>query len=439
MRYPFYITLFAICAVLYLAGANTLRADNTPAISDSLLQSLPSIPATITNNDRSALRIEFEIDRSQIPSLAFNELTLNVLVNDISSAQVLADSAPISHTYDSEAGMLSFTTHGQDIQILTQGASELTDFGQISKSSLLDNKGFAWSHGLDDNVGLKEQVSLLEGFGWKGTFFLIAESISDTRDEPWVVDRAYLEQKLALGWSFGNQTWDHECTPPFTQTMITRADDRLKEIVSTSDRSDYILTSFAAPCFAPEYHDVLLSLRDSGTTGLQYNESGNIGPLWIDTDASTEILDSETQIPNAYPFDFDIAVGRSTNLSANDAGADIDTIDWIAERHAETGEHFWFNTLTHGDDDPTDDFGDEAALRQFATHVYNTYGPNGNDQIWVAPSDQIYSYLLVREKSVIVDNQVFDASGGTVAIPTRTPPALPTPEADDVYLPFMAQ
>lgn len=438
MRYPLYIFLFVVGTVLCLFGTNTLKAD------DGLLNPGPhwsSYTQTTSpaNAETSAFSIEFEIDRSQVPSLSFYDLTLNVLVNDASSVQVLADSVPISHTYSSLSGEVSFTTSASNINIMAQGVSNLTDFGTISKGALLDNKGFAWSHGLDDNVLLNDQVELLENFGWRGTFFLIASDIDDTRDESWVADRPYLEAKLASGWSLGNHTWDHGCTPPFAEDTITRASTRLQEIVSTSDRPDYKVTSFAAPCLAPEYHPVLVSVREGGTTDLRFNESGNLWPLWVDTGASEEILDSETQLPNAYPFTFDIPVGRSTNLSAGGADDEIETIDWIASRHAETGEHFWFNTLSHGDDDPSDDVGDESQLERFATHVYTSYGPAGTNKIWVAPSDQIYSYLLVRELSTIVDSQVFDASGGTVVIPTRIPPTVVTPTPADVYLPFTAQ
>ncbi|MEI7772256.1 MAG: hypothetical protein WCI67_19860, partial [Chloroflexales bacterium] len=67
-------------------------------------------------------------------------------------------------------------------------------------------------------------------------------------------------------------------------------------------------------------------------------------------------------------------------------------LDWMAANKA-ADRHFWLNTLSHGDR--------EADLGQILDHAYTTYGPGGSDEIWVAPSDEIYSYLLTRDKVVV--------------------------------------
>ncbi|MEM7127660.1 MAG: polysaccharide deacetylase family protein [Chloroflexota bacterium] len=378
--------------------------------------------------------LTYEIDRSQVPSLYHNDLTLKVQVNQVLAAQVIADGLVISHTHI-PTGNILFTTSAADIKIAIESSGDITGLGQITTTTLLNGKGFAWSHGMDDNVGLRKQVEVLESYGWTGTFFLIAKDVDETRDQDWIVDEPYLKGKLPLGWSLGNHTWDHTCFPPFDEQTVIDGYNRLREVADASTVPDYRIISFASPCNVSAYDPFIREHRDSGSSDVQFSENGSLIPFVVDAGVAENILDEETQLPNAYAFGFELAVGRIAlgTVSEDDPTVDpthISAIDWMATQHEETGQHFWYNTLTHGDA--------EDLLDQFAGYIYDTYGAPGTNKAWVAPSDEIYSYLLTRERAVIVEKGVFDADGESIVIPTPSVPE-EDPSSFDLYLPLLTQ
>ncbi len=358
----------------------------------SACQSGPSRAAPLDQNHPTAYTLRYEVNRANIPGLYYNDLTLLVQVNDAQQIDVRADGVPISYTHNVDAGQIKLTTDAAQVDVELAGVSDPHGVGSVEKAALRDDKGFAWSHGMDDNVYLREQVGVLEQFSWRGTFFLIAKDVDDARDEEWIVDVPYAQRKLADGWSIGSHDWDGSCSEPIDHQKMIDAAARLSEIVDASDVPSYRILSFAAPCFLEAYHPIVLAQRNAGDTSILFNESGNVTPMIVDAAARAAITGDNEYDILAYDFDFDERVGRGIELAFATQEA-LDTIDWMAQRHGETGEHFWYNTLSHGNE--------EAALATFATHVYSEYGPEGTDEVWVAPSDEIYSYLLTRDRSVV--------------------------------------
>jgi hypothetical protein len=101
----------------------------------------------------------------------------------------------------------------------------------------------------------------------------------------------------------------------------------------------------------------------------------------------------------ANPFSPDSALGRMDFCSNQSwcVGLDVfkKNIDWMSTNF--TGvRHYWITTLTHGN---------ENNLPEAIAYVYSKYGPGGTgttkDVIWVAPDEQVYSYLLVRDNSTV--------------------------------------
>jgi len=338
--------------------------------------------------------LRYEIDRSEVPPLYHNDLTLKVRVGEADEVEVLADGTAIPHVLDPTTDQVRFTTSATDVSVVLNGASDSAELGQVTKSVLRDDKAFAWSLGMDDNVDLKATVAVMERYGWAGTFFLIANIVRDDRDEDWIVDTPYLQEKLAAGWALGNHTWSHACDSNIDEQQIIQGYERLQEIANASTVPDYKVTSFAAPCFVSQYHPVIINHRDTQRWTVQFNESGGRTTLVVDPGA-TEDLPPRPGLfrPGAEAFDYDLPVGRDTYLSVRDEQGLIDHLDWIALRHAEHGDHVWHNTLIHG--------GKEDAINTVAGHLATNYGPDKAVQVWVAPSDQIYSYLLVRDRSVV--------------------------------------
>lgn len=403
--------MFAFLSLFSLNKAWALATKEAESISSKLEQ--PDVIYTLS----------YEIDRSQVPPLYYNDLTIQITVGQVDSVEVTVNGVPTPFEYDTSLGIVQLTTSESAFDLaLTNPDVPVGDIGAVTKSELKDDKAFAWSIGLDDNVNLRETVAALDPYGWQGTFFMIASDIDDTRDESWIIDVPFLHEKLSQGWSIGNHTWAHPCITTISNSQITTAYDRIRQIVDLSDRPDYLVTSFAAPCFVMEYHPVILQQRNAQLWPVQFNESGNLTPFIVDSGNTEDIYVDGDFSPAAYAFDYDLPVGRGQFLDTQEAFTLISKFDWMASRFAEDGKHIWHNSLVHG--------GKEVAVETAASYLYNTYGPNGTDQVWVAPSDQIYSYLLVRDNSVVklLDSDLPPTATPTSTFtPTSTPTFTPTP------------
>lgn len=160
--------------------------------------------------------------------------------------------------------------------------------------------------------------------------------------------------------------------------------NKLMEIVATSAVPSYKVITFAAPCFISDYDPYIAAMRAGGPTTAMFNESqGN--PL-MNIDGADYTQGARTAEAMSAQV---IKIGRDTSIESSASQA-IAVLDWMAANKG-PGRHFWYNTLTHGNN--------ERNLSQVLNHAYSAYGPGGTNELWMAPSDEIYSYLLVRDNT----------------------------------------
>jgi hypothetical protein len=332
----------------------------------------------------------FTINRAAAPAIYYNDLTYVVHLGGASNTSVLVDGATIPSSYSPTSGDLVFTTDKVGGVTVRFAPSATPGTISVQKAALRGNKAWAWSHGMDDNVNLQAQVALIKAKGWRASLMLIAKEINDTRDEDWILDKPALRALRNEGWSLANHSWDHNCdsgAPAATlRQTIVDGYNKLMEIVTTSSTPSYQVLTFAAPCFVSEYSPVFANLVASGTTTLRFNESqGN--PL-MNVDGADYTAGDVTASAMSGSV---TQIGRDTNIEVDPAKV-IATLDWMAANKA-ASRHFWFNTLSHGEQ--------EGNLSQVLNSAYTKYGPGGSDELWMAPSDEIYSYLLVRDATVV--------------------------------------
>lgn len=370
------------------------RADGLPVSATSAAARNPVQPAAspqAINDGASSQLLEYTVKRPAHPALPYTELTLLVHVGLVDNLEVSGDGKPLNYSYDAERGTVLVTTDANNLRLVLHNPSGGADVGAITMAPLKDNRQWAWSHSFDDNVNLRPAIDLFRDYGWRATLFLIAKDVDDNRDESWIADAPYLATLLGEGWSLGNHTWDHSCAADDSGTeTVTRAQQRLEAIVARSPRPNYPVIAFAAPCFSPAYDTILARLRSSGETALLFNESGNNYYIAIAPGADP-YADGARQI---LPFTPEITVGRSPaiELGAEEA---MKEFAWVAAQAA-AGRPLWFNTFSHGDKEET--------LAAVLAYLHDTYGPGGSNALWVAPSDEIYSYLRLRATTTITRN-----------------------------------
>ncbi|MEM7126669.1 MAG: putative Ig domain-containing protein [Chloroflexota bacterium] len=373
-------------------------------ISLSLLSLAMSSQETSTTQAPSDadLILTYTLDRSAVPLLYYNDLTLNVITGPASEIVVVVDGSVIPHTFDSVSGLTVFTTSGNNIEIHLTGHGSPNNFGQISPAPLKENKKFAWSISFDDNIGFQPAINLLNQYGYRGTIFAIANIIDDTRDQDWIIDAPGMKTLLSQGWSLAPHGWNNTCDD-YTLAETTAAFDRIEQIVSQSAVPNYLVTSFAAPCFIGDYHPIILQLRDGNNYDAQFNESGERALMRVEPGVTDtlEANDGRSAIPlnlvmplSEYYFqlDRDDPIGRDWSIEDNVTRA-MATVDWMAT-NAINGQHFWYNTFLHSSDG--------VILNIFLNHLQTNY----SNDVLVAPSDEIYSYLLTRDLTVIAADPI---------------------------------
>jgi len=345
--------------------------------------------------------IDFDINNSAIPNIYWTTVTYQVYIGSSILVDVFLDGLPVAHIYDAISGMVYFSGHGSEARVLVKNPQNAGDFA-AGKAALKDGKRFAWTHSMDDNVFLDEQIEILTNFGWTGGVNIIGEIVSDTRQEHWIADKIRIIELLDMGWAIGNHAWGSNCTPPGNdwEGDILDGYNRLKGIILDSNIPTYKLVGFAAPCFVSNYDPFIVAHRANQTTEVQFNQTGGNGLMIINPSATSFSAGSQT----AAAVDSDtVRIGRDLGIEVDPQNS-VDIIDWM-NTNSTTARNFWYNTLTHGNK--------EADLLQVAQHAYDEYGADGTDVIWVASPDEVYSYLLARDNTVVSNMAATQLSDGS--------------------------
>ena len=348
----------------------------------------------------------FSVSRSTLPALFYKDMTYVVHLGTIQNPLATINGSPIAaSTYNPTTGNLVFSS-SQTGQVVISFTSDQSPASiTAGKASLKDNRAWAWSHGMDDNVNLQNQIDLITAKGWRATLFMIGKDVSPTRQEPgWIIDQPGLVTLINQGWNIGDHTWSHACYSDQTAAEVTDGLAVVQQAVNASTHPDHVVISFAAPCFDATYDGIFRSLRNGPTT-LLVDELGSGSPSLMNIDGADYIAGGTT----ATGFtSADFTIGRDTTIEADTTATQV--FDWMSA-NAGTGQHFWFNTLTHGSH--------ESTLGPVLDYAYTHYGPGGTNEIWMAPEDEIYSYLLVRDSTTISAGVLTITGSGTV-VPTGT-------------------
>jgi peptidoglycan/xylan/chitin deacetylase (PgdA/CDA1 family) len=337
----------------------------------------------------SGTTLRFAIDRRAVPPLTYNDLTVRVFVGAATAGSASADGKVVASTYDRASGWAVITTAGNLLEISVTGGDPGTPgFGSFAKAVLKGDKKWAWSHGYDDNTNFKQHgIDLFTSRGWQATLFVICKIVDPTRDENWIVDAPDLKRLVQQGWGIGNHTWSHAYVADLGGAAGAKADvlkcaDLLRSIVNAA-KPEYRLISVASPMFDSAYLPVIQDLRaHDASHEIQFLEGQGDPVLQVDGP-----LDRSASIGR------DWAIQEAGSGSAND---NLPTIDGIHAK-ADPTHHYWYNTLAHGIEDQYPSKG----IFKFVPYLHSKYGPGGTDEVWVAPSDAVYSYLLVRDLSVV--------------------------------------
>lgn len=405
--------------------------------------------------------LQYTIDRSQLPSMNYNNLTLNITVGTATSAEVRNGSGSIiPSTHNTSTGILTVTTDETTLNVTLTGFSGSTDgVGQIKIAPLKDNKLWAWSHGFDDNAGFLKAIHEFEQNNIPATLYLndydgsTGNVILDPQDkanppdpyttcddnnsslspltyECYLLVASKIRQLLDDGWAIGNHTENHVCwvseseRPSDEQLWQDIVDVQTKlysKIISQSNKTDYLINSFAAPCFN-NFNPLIQEKIAANQTDIIMSEGG-----FIDYSSPDGLVGSANKLPLSLGYDFTQAVIRDNRIEGtmNDDSDDTNSLafiksmfDWLHDNSSENNLNaYWYNTISHSRN--------EDVFADAIPYLIDTYGSNSQyDEVWIATAEEIFAYTYAKEKSVIslsCSSTIGDCSSDPVIIPDAVP------------------
>ncbi len=405
--------------------------------------------------------LQYTIDRSQLPGMNYYDLTLNIKVGDVSFAEVRNGSGSvIPSTYDAGSGILTVTTDETTLNVTLNDFSGSTDgIGEITIAQLKDNKLWAWSHGFDDNAGFLKAIYEFEQYGVPATLYLNDydssagniildpdgksnppnpytscddnnNSLSPLTYECYLLLGSKIRQLLDDGWAIGNHTenhlcWNNQAERPSDEVLwqdIVDVQTKLySKIVAESNRTDYLINSFAAPCFN-DYNDLIQEKIAADQTDIIMSEGG-----FIDYSSPDGLIGSSNRLPLTLGYDFTKAVIRDNRVEGtmNDDSDDANSLaftksifDWLHENSSENNQNaYWYNTISHSRN--------EDVFAEAIPYLINTYGSGSQyDEVWLATAEEVFAYTYVKEKATIslsCSSTIGDCNSNPVVIPDAVP------------------
>jgi hypothetical protein len=341
--------------------------------------------------------LRYAIDRSGVPAkVPYKDVTLRVQLNAAQSPAVTGDGAMVPSKFDGT--WLTFSTTATVVDISATGADpNSAGFGTVVKAQLRDDKKWAWSMSFDDNVSFKKVgLPAMSSVGWFGTLYLMNK---DDHTLPpagscappctWIVDQGDVPRLNDEGWAIGNHSWSHGTfadvggTDAGAKADVLKMQTLLRTSLDTPTKRPYKIMAFAAPMFDPGYQPAIDDIRDhEPTVDLMFNESGNNWYIQVEG-----------------TFNYKQTLGRDWRISEGGKKTSDDPIPFIDKIHSsvDATHHYWWITFTHGVDDQPPDTGFAYSVK----YIHDHFGPPGTDEVWVAPTERVYSYLIVRDLSKV--------------------------------------
>lgn len=402
----------------------------------ALLGLSPVAIPTASAQEGGEITLSYTLDRAGVPRLNYNEITLEIWIGTAASVEAAADGERVEVQYDPESGYAVLTTAADALTLTVRGARDDPRLGEAAPAALKYDRAWAWSHSFDDNTTFKEYgIPAFDQYGWRATVYVIGSKLDPARDEDWIIDIPDLVRLAQKGWVIGNHTWTHTSVENMggadaALRDIQKLDETLAQVYAQAGLPDTRRASFAAPAFDAAYLPLIKELRGAGSD-LLFDESGSAGILRVDGAAARGAAPEPKDSP--FPaFDPEAQLGRDIRIDYFGTGdereqafrADIAAMT----ARLDDSHHYWLNTFTHG----VDKSYPGGSIFAFLPWLYENYGPGGDDSVWVAPAEEIYSYLLVRDDIRISGPQISGdalvSTTPTIAPRTGVPPA-PTPTA----------
>lgn len=288
--------------------------------------------------------------------------------------------------------------------VLTVTFATPPTYANVSKAPLRYNKDFAYSLTLDDSYRcaytyayslLKGGLGVGTGLTYPGLYYTdgCGNDISFAAASAWNTANASgndmhisstnyinwpeLQLMLNAGWNVLNHSYQHESgtgtnytyqVQQNTNAIFSKTGVKTTQFVIPSGDANYIPVAFA-----------------NGMYGVYANNSSFLG--WP----------NGLLINNAIPATNFSLFKRQLYSEIYNPSNITQHIDNVAAL-ATNGNKYWYNDFTHRVQPiPTTGSLAYSTFEYYMNYVASTYGKNGSDRVWMAPLQDVYEYLRVRD------------------------------------------
>lgn len=324
--------------------------------------------------------LHYDVDYSQVPSWVQNyALTLRVYVGQADGVRVIAGGQVVPVAYSRSEGWATFTTTSARVDIRLQDLSTpLDQIGEVRKAALRDDKRMAYSLTFDD--GRKTVITIgkpmLDRLGVRAAVAVIGRWLDEDGTEFDYMTRSELTSLLRAGWGLYNHSYSHYDPLALDGRIV-------EDILLANQAFAHAIPGFQPIVFTPPYnHELYAQAADQnqGLLGFQLMQVGG-GPV-------VPVDQMSWDRPPYHLGRWDIGRPRENGSTTSGALWYMDYADRVLSENPSM--HLWLNLHSHNVA-PNDIAGSSM------DYLYFSYGPGGKDQVWIAPADEVYQYLAVRD------------------------------------------
>ena len=186
-----------------------------------------------------------------------------------------------------------------------------------------------------------------------------------------------LDSLYNLGWDVMNHSYSHKSRWVLNMSASDYTNEIIKnqEAVKSKTLKNIEMPVFVVPSGDAIYQDFALQLGHK----VVFDQSGEVSGFagfQVDGNISLDGLRIHRQL---------FEEGLSTN-----------TLDRAYSKTL-NGGHYWYNEFTHRIDDYTSQGFYFYSFKNQMQKVADSWGKNGNDRMWMAPLQEVFEYLVVRQ------------------------------------------
>jgi hypothetical protein len=276
----------------------------------------------------------------------------------------------------------------------------------VSKAKLKYNKDFAYSLTFDDATddaittilpifrggkvagnnttyapltytdGCGNAVPFKSGLGWN-TANLAGIDIH-IGNAPGILTWKQLDTLYDFGWDVFNHTYSHKALATNQMSPQDYIDEIAKNNTAVRQRTKAKIEMpiFIPPSSDTNYHPKVFQAGHKLVFDQQGSFTGYKG-LQVDADISRNSLVIHRQ-----------GLEESVN--------EYHRLEATADKSI-NGKHFWYNEFTHRIDDFQWGGYRFNLFKNYMQRIANTYGKTGSDRMWMAPLQEVYEYLIMRQ------------------------------------------